>query len=216
MQYLILAGVGAFLGVFCLLFMFLSNFGCQTGNVGSAGLQGVMGDKGPMGFGGQVALAFDPDLRSHNLTSGDGYVQQSFPGNVLSNHENGLVISTWVVSVYSPSTLTHFQFAIRNIATNTDITLSPAGTMNLTYNNVPVNRRHEVMFRVYIWRTSTDTLQIACEGQLGLVSATLGALDDTELGVRLHATPEANLQVITRQNSIIVYKDVNVTESWCV
>jgi len=206
---IILASTGLGLTIVATIFILLSDFGCIVGDVGSAGLTGPLGPTGEIGSQEQVIVSTDPNLFSHDLTIGNGYTQPSFVGNLLQDLGKGYMVSCWLLSALSPSTIVTLNFEVIN--NDIKVPLTPSAGITVPFTLV-ANERKEISVKLFIWRIDNRTFNVAVEGQTSLFTGTIVNYDMANIAVRLKVTDSS---AYNRSNTVHVYKDTQVTEPWC-
>jgi hypothetical protein len=207
---IIVASVGLALAIVATLFILLSDFGCITGNVGSAGLTGPLGPTGDRGSQKQVMVSTDPDLVARDLTVGTGHTQPSFVGNLLQDAGKGYMISWWMLSALSPRTTVTLNFEVMN--NDTTVPLTPGGAGIALPFTLVANVRQEISVKIYIWKIDDQTFNLAIEGQIGLFTGTIINYDTANIAVRLKVNHASGYN---RANAVHVYQNTQVDEVWC-
>jgi hypothetical protein len=206
---LIIASVGISLAVISTIVIFSSDFGCQIGNVGNMGLDGPTGVTGIQGQTGQVVFSTTPDLTLRELSS--GYTQPSFKGNLLQDNKNGFGISSWLFSMYIPTTSTTVELSVLN--NGVQLAMTPTNKITVALTGLVVNRREEINIVMYFWRESGGIFKVACPFQSTLFTGKIEDWENANMAFRLKCF---NTPTYNRNNYVHVYNNTAVNNEWCL
>ena len=196
-----LASFGIGLAVFSMLFILISNFGCQPGNVGAAGLTGSPGTVGSAGQSGILTFSPGVNVVPQNL-AGTGVDQlPAFQGSLLLRDRQNFAVSQWVVSTIAPTAgdLT-LEFVL--VSDALVVPLTPSGPIVVSFTGLPIAVRHEVKVDLFLWRISDISLEIVVAGQTVPFMASVFGFDTAMLSMRCTSTVGYG---VTTGNTIVVY-----------